>query len=1586
LALLSLLVALTEAPPVCASKVVFPWTIVRIEPVQFDLLSAFQGSLPYMEEEPYACYTIAYVQLGISVGQVTMEEIMAGLKTEGSVLLYNGHGDTGIIWGESFDSWDEANDEREDLLQFMQDLDPDDLRITEPDEPVNGNHYLGLASSWCSNEPASRDLAVIATCLGATAGTFKAGCRLGPSEICGDGVMAQDWSKIVATMRVDATKTISLANQSLWPPSIYTIAGDGDLQLFDHVEGYNCNERRWGWIKALYFPQFHGLQAPVMALSNEGNTLVWERPDLDDEAPYHVFRWEDSADPDDAELVSSVSPDDSVYVDETVSPGVEYHYRVATEDGETMVDLGTASAGLKLLGEFPVSESAGGNALAVRGDNLFVSTIDEIVRFDISDPHSPVETGRRVMDEPVGYLELSKNGEKLYGTTTTDFFILNATGGSGLPWVGAIYDMVSGDSNSHDEIYDLVVDWPIVYVSCGKKGVIAIDVGYLPSQPQAAGTYDPDGGQNAFAAGPLEMVDGELYVWAHNHPSEDFRWDRLDITRTLLAPYWDVAFSLICASNDVNCWDLAAQKPTVAKGQGKGLLALGYGDKLGTVRLEVSGELRFESEIELPYEPPTPYDPDSTANIYSWDVDSRFLYATTQISGDQFQRHVLAFAPWDDEPRARFVTGDLSGADLSAGTVRSQGRYVYYATSRIGDTVLRVYEKPHGCEPDPDQPVRVFPTRDAYKQGENIVLAWMVGCPISATVEVMEDGSAFQTIASETYAVADDIAYFTRWDVGGLSSDFENHTYQVRVQATYESAPSNTYYSPAFRIEVGNTHEVALDGSKDFTSIQAAITAAASGDSIIVYAGNYNEHLTLRSNIRILGKPGASVAPNSIGPAVIANGLLHPPVLSGLEFRFGGGINETALDVDNCGIRVSNCKFIALERAVEISNGFGEFTSCEFVDNHDPSVGGAVWISSAATGQTNFTDCRFEGNSAGSYAGAVWISSEESYQATSPQIQFVNCTFEDNDAPSFSTVRVGQNTRPGFDHCVFVSNHVGAASAIVGGVGGASAMLTNCTFSANGGTGAHDLVSIEPFVSGPPVTATACLFASNLSASALSSAYGASYVVSSSDFYGNGSGDAGWASSGENNFSANPAFCPGAYSIYAFSPCVQGITVPTLVGALDVGCVPAATVTVAPGGVVRTCPAGDGDMNFTVDVNFDDAVMTRTVGAAELRLDVLDFVATVFDADGVLPAGGAASAPNYTTSIAHKSFGGRWLTSPTYHHECSNSDAVAVLLNGHPLANPAMVTIHSPDLNGSGNVDLLDFGIFAQGGFATPAPPGDCRDFTGDGNVDMADFGAYGSHNQHVSAHGPVNAPPQTAVSNAGVALTFTDEFPTATTHQLVVDVEVEGFGEVTTSVFALAARSVRLTFVEFRVEENSLGTVMFAPVARDGEEQLYFGALVSDAFTGSESHLGELVFNVTGLEPYELAEDQFVLTAGDVLIEGAGGEPVMAQMAGLFGRTVDPAIVRVYHDRLEQNFPNPFNPTTTLAFSMKRAENVTLTIYDVGGRRVRQLVNERRDRGAYKVVWDGQNDAGQTVASGVYFYKLVAGSFTDSKKMTILK
>jgi hypothetical protein len=88
----------------------------------------------------------------------------------------------------------------------------------------------------------------------------------------------------------------------------------------------------------------------------------------------------------------------------------------------------------------------------------------------------------------------------------------------------------------------------------------------------------------------------------------------------------------------------------------------------------------------------------------------------------------------------------------------------------------------------------------------------------------------------------------------------------------------------------------------------------------------------------------------------------------------------------------------------------------------------------------------------------------------------------------------------------------------------------------------------------------------------------------------------------------------------------------------------------------------------------------------------------------------------------------------------------------------------------------------------------------------------------------------------------------------------------------------------------------------------------------------------------------------------------------------------------LSQNTPNPFNPTTAIRFSVASDTHVRLLVYDLAGRRVRTLVDGNKRADVYKVVWDGTNDAGQSVATGVYFYRITAGKFVQTKKMLLLK
>lgn len=88
----------------------------------------------------------------------------------------------------------------------------------------------------------------------------------------------------------------------------------------------------------------------------------------------------------------------------------------------------------------------------------------------------------------------------------------------------------------------------------------------------------------------------------------------------------------------------------------------------------------------------------------------------------------------------------------------------------------------------------------------------------------------------------------------------------------------------------------------------------------------------------------------------------------------------------------------------------------------------------------------------------------------------------------------------------------------------------------------------------------------------------------------------------------------------------------------------------------------------------------------------------------------------------------------------------------------------------------------------------------------------------------------------------------------------------------------------------------------------------------------------------------------------------------------------------LSQNSPNPFNPRTTIRFDLASPAPVRLEVYSAAGRLVRELVDASLPAGRHSVIWDGKDDAGRNVGSGIYFYRLRAGSFSESRRMTILK
>ncbi|NQT64051.1 MAG: T9SS type A sorting domain-containing protein [Candidatus Marinimicrobia bacterium] len=100
----------------------------------------------------------------------------------------------------------------------------------------------------------------------------------------------------------------------------------------------------------------------------------------------------------------------------------------------------------------------------------------------------------------------------------------------------------------------------------------------------------------------------------------------------------------------------------------------------------------------------------------------------------------------------------------------------------------------------------------------------------------------------------------------------------------------------------------------------------------------------------------------------------------------------------------------------------------------------------------------------------------------------------------------------------------------------------------------------------------------------------------------------------------------------------------------------------------------------------------------------------------------------------------------------------------------------------------------------------------------------------------------------------------------------------------------------------------------------------------------------------------------------------------------IDDSIIKLPSRYQLTSYPNPFNPSAEIRYEIPRPVNVSLIIYDVMGRKTRTLVSEPQSPGSYSVVWDGMNDDGSQVASGLYFARFVAGEFSAVLKMVYLR
>jgi hypothetical protein len=123
------------------------------------------------------------------------------------------------------------------------------------------------------------------------------------------------------------------------------------------------------------------------------------------------------------------------------------------------------------------------------------------------------------------------------------------------------------------------------------------------------------------------------------------------------------------------------------------------------------------------------------------------------------------------------------------------------------------------------------------------------------------------------------------------------------------------------------------------------------------------------------------------------------------------------------------------------------------------------------------------------------------------------------------------------------------------------------------------------------------------------------------------------------------------------------------------------------------------------------------------------------------------------------------------------------------------------------------------------------------------------------------------------------------------------------------------------------------------------------------------------------VSNECFALLVDDLAIDSEGGF--------VSSESVEQIPIRT---SLNSNYPNPFNPTTNISFDLAETAPVTLEIFNIRGQKIKTLTRKIYQPGSYSLIWNGITDTGKNCGSGVYFYKLKAGSYTKSKKMILMK
>jgi hypothetical protein len=331
-----------------------------------------------------------------------------------------------------------------------------------------------------------------------------------------------------------------------------------------------------------------------------------------------------------------------------------------------------------------------------------------------------------------------------------------------------------------------------------------------------------------------------------------------------------------------------------------------------------------------------------------------------------------------------------------------------------------------------------------------------------------------------------------------------------------------------------------------------------------------------------------------------------------------------------------------------------------------------------------------------------------------------------------------------------------------------------------------------------------------------------------------------------------------------------------------------------------------------------------------------------------------------------------------------------IVLSSKPIVyhDAAGQTIHGLVLaDADPKVDFNDFVAFAQS-FGTSAgmEAFDLRaDFNGDDSVNFADFLMLSQSFGKIAVDAPSAKRAGKSVAPAGAngdaTMTLKVDGEARMGEMLTLNAQIGQAQALTGWGLTVQYDPTRFEFVEAAAPEGNLlqsagaSDPLFLVHSDTPGEVTLASAVGGNLAASGEGNLAQLVFRPIG----EFEDATFDIANGIVFDPSQLTNPVgVAEVLEV--RAIPSAFA------LNQNFPNPFNPQTTISYDLAEAGQVHLQVYNVMGQLVKSLVSENQPAGRYQVVWSGNDAVGRQVASGIYFYRLNTSGFKAVRKLMLLK